>query len=278
MFAGYLPLIDAITATIARRHRLSAEDAADFASLVRVKLLEHDSAILRKFAGRSSARTYLTTVIQRIFLDDRNSRWGKWRPSAEARRAGPIALLLERLISRDGLTLDEACSTLQITHGVQMSRADLDALYARLPVRTQRRLVTDDGVAETLAAPVDPAPPARFETEERRQHDLERALGEAIAAVPAEDRLVLRLRFDQALTVAAIARITGIDQRLLYRRIEHLLGGLRAALERAGFDSRETSQLLERPDVEFGGLFERVEKNARPRPSTTIGGAEEGRA
>ena len=278
MFAQYLPLIDAITATIARRHHLSAEDADDFASLVRVKLLEHDSAILRKFAGRSSARTFLTTVIQRIFLDDRNSRWGKWRPSAEARRAGPVALLLERLVSRDGLTLDEACSTLQITHGVQMSRAELDALSARLPARTKRRMVPDDEVAELQAAPDAATPQAVFDGEAQRHRDLERALGQAIAAVPAEDRFVLRLRFDQGLTVAAIARITGIDQRQLYRRLEHLLGGLRAGLESAGFGSSETIQLLDRPDTEFGGLFDRVEKNARPRPSTAVGGAEEGRA
>ena len=280
MFARYLPLIDAITATIARRHHLSREDADDFASLVRVKLLEDDSAILRKFAGRSSARTFLTTVIQRIFLDDRNSRWGKWRPSAEAQRAGPTALLLERLIARDGLTFDEACSMLQITHGVQVSRAELEALHARLPARTKRRLVTDDDVAETVAATdATASPAARLATEERRQHDLERALGDAVAGMPAEDRLVLRLRFDQGLTVASIARITGIDQRLLYRRLEHLLAGLRTALERAGFEAGETIRMLDRPEVELGGsVFDRSGENARPRPSTPVGGAEEGRA
>jgi RNA polymerase sigma factor for flagellar operon FliA len=278
VFAQYLPLIDAITATIARRHHLSAEDAEDFASLVRVKLLEHDSAILRKFAGRSSPRTFLTTVIQRIFLDDRNSRWGKWRPSAEARRAGPIALLLERLVARDGLTFEEACSTLQITHGVHMSRAELDALYARLPVRIKRRVVADDDVVETLTATDGESPDVRFETEEQRPRDLERALARAIAGVAAEDRLILRLRFDEGQTVANIARITGTEQRLLYRRLEQLLERLRSSLEAEGFATSEAVSLLERPDVEFDGVFERAEKNPRPRPSTAVGGAEEGRA
>ena len=267
-----------VTATIARRHHLSAADAEDFASVVRVKLLEDDSAVLRKFAGRSSPRTFLTTVIQRIFLDERNRQWGKWRPSVEARRAGSIAMLLERLISRDGLTMEEACSTLQVTHGLNVSRADLEALHARLPVRTKRRLVAEDEVADTLITPDSGAAAPRFETEEQRQHDLEQALARAIASVPPEDRLVLRLRFDQGLTVAAIARLTSMDQRLLYRRIEHLLRGLRSSLEAAGFGPNEAIQILERPDVEFANLFDRAEKNSAPRPSTPIGGAEEGRA
>jgi len=45
-------------------------------------------ALLAKFEGRSSLRTFLTVVIQRLFLDHRISAWGKWRPSAEARRGG----------------------------------------------------------------------------------------------------------------------------------------------------------------------------------------------
>ena len=51
------------------------------------------------FEGRSQLRTYLITVVQRHFLDDRNARWGKWRPSSIARRIGPIAVLLDLLVT-----------------------------------------------------------------------------------------------------------------------------------------------------------------------------------
>lgn len=271
---SYLPLIDAITNAIARRHHLSAADRDDFASLVRVKLLEHDSAVLRKFAGRSSARTFLTTVIQRIFLDDRNSRWGKWRPSAEARRAGPAAMLFERLVSRDGLSFEEAGSTLRITHRLPIGEAELDALRARLPTRVKRQVVRDAEVADVLPAS-DAASPALplYDAEEQRRHDLEAALAGSIAGLPVEDRLILRLRFEQGLTVAAISRMTGTDQRLMYRRLENLLAGLRAALERAGFASAEALGILEGVDVSFDGLFEGADENARSRPSTQEGPA-----
>ena len=85
-FLAQLDTVDRVVAFVCRRHRLSPDESDDFRSVARVKLLEHDYAILRAFEGRSSIQTYLTVVIQRLFLDYRISAWGKWRPSAEARR------------------------------------------------------------------------------------------------------------------------------------------------------------------------------------------------
>ncbi len=44
----------------------------------------------------------------------------------------------------------------------------------------------------------------------------------------------MRLRFHEGLTVADIARTTGLEQKALYRRMDGLLRGLRSALEREG--------------------------------------------
>ncbi len=128
LFLSQLALIDAVTAFIARRHHLSATDAEEFAAHVRLRILEDDYATLRKFEERSSLKTYLTTVIQRWFLDDRTARWGKWRPSAEAKRLGPLAILVERLMVRDGMTFDEACTVLETNHGVTVGRAAIAAI------------------------------------------------------------------------------------------------------------------------------------------------------
>ena len=78
--------------------------------------------MLRRFEGRSSLTTYITVVVQRLFLDRRNRLWGKWRPSAEARRLGPTAVLLERLVSRDGWSAEQALETLRVNHGVTVDR------------------------------------------------------------------------------------------------------------------------------------------------------------
>jgi len=74
---------------------LSPEDADDFGSVVKLTLLEGHRASLRRFDRRSSLYTYLTVVIQRMFLDYRIRMWSQWRPP-EARRAGAGAILLKR--------------------------------------------------------------------------------------------------------------------------------------------------------------------------------------
>ena len=63
---------------------------------------------------------------------------------------------------------------------------------------------------------------------------------EALAGLEPEDRLILRLRFEQALSVVEIATTLRVEAKPLYRRIERLLGGLRRDLERAGVDREAT--------------------------------------
>ena len=124
-FASHLPIIeDAIRAVVCRR-RLSWEERQDFTATAMLRLLEDDRAILRKFEGRSSLKTYLIAAIDRMLLDFRIAQWGKWRASAEARRLGPIALSLEKLVSCDCLSFAEASETLRVNHHVHASEREL---------------------------------------------------------------------------------------------------------------------------------------------------------
>ncbi|HEX2281159.1 MAG TPA: hypothetical protein VHG52_05280, partial [Thermomicrobiales bacterium] len=111
MFLEHLHVIDQVVLFIARRHHLSREEADDLASAVKLKIIENDYEALRNFRGDCSLRTYFATIANRHFLDTRIAQWGKWRPSAQARRLGPTAVLLDQLMSRDGLLLDEAVET-----------------------------------------------------------------------------------------------------------------------------------------------------------------------
>jgi hypothetical protein len=91
--------------------------------------MENDYRAIRAFAGRSSLHTYLLSVIAHYYQDWRNARLGKWRPSTEARRLGPVAVRLETLIGRDGLTLDQACELLRMS-GTPLSQPAADALVS----------------------------------------------------------------------------------------------------------------------------------------------------
>ena len=86
VFLDNLALIDRIVAATCRRNRMTAEETEDFGSSLKLKLIANDYEVLRAFEGRCSLGGYLTAVVQRAFIDHRNHLWGRWRPSAEARR------------------------------------------------------------------------------------------------------------------------------------------------------------------------------------------------
>src|SRR5919109_1132038 len=90
LFLRNLGWIERALASVCRRYGVSRDDAEDFASWAKLKLVEDDYAVLGKFRDESSITTYLTVVIAMLFRDYRVQRWGRWRPSADARRRGPV--------------------------------------------------------------------------------------------------------------------------------------------------------------------------------------------
>ena len=270
LFLSQMEVIDRVIRFVVRRRRLTTEEAEEFQSIVRLKLIENDYEILRRFQHRSSLQTYLTVVIQRLFLDYRISLWGKWRPSAEARRSGPDAVRLEMLLVRDGLTFDEACEVLMTSRDVAVDRSELEAIAAKLPARTTRRFVGEEALEGLPAS--DGGEVERAALRGERQDlaaRLRAALDRAMAALDCQDRLVLQMRFEQGLTVAQIAGTMRLDQKKLYRRIDRLLRDLRRALEADGFEAGAVSSLL--GEIELLSPA-RVSRAARdPRPSISEG-------
>ena len=238
VFLANLPLIDRLVVLTARRHTLSSADAEEFGAWVHERLIDSDYAIIRKFAGRSSLPTYLTSVIVNLFRDYRNNRWGRWRPSAEATRRGPVAVRLEELLYRDGHPVREA---VQILHslGCGLSESELTRLAACLPQRHPKGEVSlESPGASTVAAEIDSG----------RDADsmlvMEELLHSLVSELPAEDALIMRMRFWSNLSVADIARTLRTDQKPLYRRLEKTQAKLRVALESRGVDSTRVSELL----------------------------------
>jgi RNA polymerase sigma factor (sigma-70 family) len=103
--------------------------------------------------------------------------------------------------------------------------------------RTSRRrlvdLVADRTDPEVLAASGSAAPDEALVRAERTE-----ALTGALAALPASDRLLLRLRFVEDLSgreIAALMRFPTLFH--VYRRLDKVLRQLREALHRAGLES-----------------------------------------
>jgi len=242
-FLSQLTTIERIVGFVCRRNRLPDAEAEDFRSLVQLKLIENDYEVLRRFRGQSTLRTYLTVVIQRRFLDYRASEWGKWRPSAEARRLGPIAVDLERLTTRDGLSREEAIESLVTRSPPQASRAELLDAYRRLPDRAPRRRVGEEN-AQEIPAPVDVEGDVFRRQISPSAERARQALRAAVAELPAQDRIIVKLRFEEGCPISDIAAALRLPQKPLYRRMEGILGSLRRRLEAGGLNSSDVGDFL----------------------------------
>jgi RNA polymerase sigma factor for flagellar operon FliA len=260
LYLSHRALIESALSAICRRHRLTADDADELASIVRLRLIEDDYAILRRFEGRSSLRTYLLAVITHCFQDFRNARWGKWRPSAEAKRLGPLAVRLETLLVRDGRSLDEAHETLRTNLNIEASRAMLEALATQFPARHGRTLVGVEALEDLAAVQAGPDESLSREEDGNLARRAAAVLALAVSDLSAEDQLIVRLRFQDDCTVADISRALHLEQKSLYRRFDKVLQTLRARVESEGIDAAMVAKLLGR------GAFD----GPRPlRPSAT---------
>ena len=225
------------------RQHLSGPDAEDFCSTFRLRLIEGDCDIIRKFQGRCSIQTYLVSVITHFFQDWRNARWGKWRPSAEARRLGEIAIELETLCVRDQIGFEAACELLCVEHP-SLSRTELERIAARLPSRHTRAFVPESRITDVPS--MTPAPDAALLSGEaadaaQRATDAMRA---AVASLTPQEQLIVRMLVEEDLSVAAIARSLSLDQKPLYRRIQHMFTALRAQLESQGFEASVVADVI----------------------------------
>ncbi len=222
-------LLSRVIRETVRFQRLSVDDAHDFSQTVYLRLLERNCDVFSKFGGRSSLKTFLTVVVNRMLLDWRNSTYGRWRPSAAALRLGKQTVRLESLIHRDGLSVDEAVQKIQ-SEGPMQSATDLRRLVEHLPVRSRRSYVTDDAVCEATATFYDPV-----EEEETRRslRETRRALREALRRLPRQDRWLIDARFAHGQCVRSVAEHLKIDPKVLYRRYDRILRCLRERLHTA---------------------------------------------
>lgn len=233
---------------------MSQYERDDFVSFVHLRLVEDDYRILRKFQRRSSLWTYLVMVIERLCLDYLAERWGRWRPSAMAERLGPVAVLFERLVTRDGHSVEETMEILRTHHGVALSHAELRKIWDQLPAR-----VRTIEVGEELADEVNSPDSSDFNIEDQARRQtfakLQAVLKTAFSEIPDQDRVLIALRFDQDMPVAQVAKLLGISPATLHRKLDKAIKHLRLALTRSGLDPREVGNLIGRPELALSPLL-----------------------
>jgi RNA polymerase sigma factor for flagellar operon FliA len=227
LFLANLQHIDRTIDGLSRRYTLSRDASNEFGAWAKLRLIEDDYAVVAKFRGEASIRTYLTVVIAMMFREYRVQEWGRWRPSAAARRAGSLGVWLDMLINRDGLSLAQAGQIVRTAGGTNLSDRELGKIAATFPMRTPLRPV------QAMDLPLDTADSARSddlvdaETAASELAATRHALKEALEQLPDDDRLIIRLHYFESMSVAEIARALALPQKPLYRRLDRLLATLR---------------------------------------------------
>jgi RNA polymerase sigma factor (sigma-70 family) len=255
-------MVERLARFVCRDTRMSAADVDDFVSNVMLKLVENDYAVLRSFAGRCTISSFLIVVVRRALSDHRAQSGGKYRPSAEARRLGDVAMRFETLLRRDGRSIAESVAILH-DGGDDIDLAAAERLAARLPERRPRpqfvEIEEDAAVVDHDATTADRAKSSQV---------VSVALRDAIAGLDVEEQTLLRLRFVAGWSIADIARSMQLDQQKLYPRLRQICKALRERLVQAGVDAEAVEELIGRADVDldFG-----LDQNGGSRPSSEQG-------
>ncbi len=251
VFLENLPTIERVSHAMARRNGVPAAEWEDFVSWVKLRFIEDDYASLSKFRGESSIGTYLTVVIAMLARDYRVQHWGRWRPTAAARRLGDLAVRLETHVRRDGYRLSEAGEILRSRGDTSLSDRELADLLRQLPDRAELRPAN---VGPEKLNFVDSGSRAdhlvNAGEQTTRELTARRAISDALDSLPAEDQAILRLHYFEGLTVAEIARGLGLEQKPLYRRLGRLLAALRKRLALRGIRGEALDELRAAGDAE----------------------------
>ena len=178
---------------------------------------------LRRYRPDGTARfgTWLSAVVANLYVDWRRIQYGRSRPVRSVARLPELDQLVYRYIYVRGMPRDECLYVLQGKYpdltGVQLSEINA-RLFARLSPRQRWQLSVrrgdpvpldeesagdSDAGALQLEAP-GPGPEELSQAEQERRQ-LEAALGQ----LSAQQRLLLRLRYEQNLTLEEVARLTG---------------------------------------------------------------------
>jgi RNA polymerase sigma factor (sigma-70 family) len=258
LFLDNLEMIERIVRCVGHQYRMLPQDADDFDSTVKLKLIENDYRILREWDGdgRSSLKTYLAFVIQNIRRDLVRAEIGRKRSSSAARELGKDAEELEQLLGLDWLSQESAFQLLHQSLGISRDRFD-----ELVPLVKPRRTRWFQGEEALENRSTDEPGADEWMILRERQALRRRALevvAQAVQELPKQDQLVLRM-WAQGVKKVEIAKSLGLEQMPFYKRFDKLKKELRRPLDGAGIrweDVRDTLGLDDPAESRFRKLIE----------------------
>ncbi len=265
---GHWPLINSIAG-----RRFADDTLAEEAALYVLNRLEEDDyRRLRAFSGRAKFSTYLSSLCIRLLEDFSRKKYGRFRPPAWITALGGIWLFLFQLLCMQRLGVVDAVETVMSKAPHDRSSEEVeDAAWkilerivhcgshqgqeVSMEDRHDERLHPDESVRTKRSSPEK-----QLLEQERRiffemlfNTNIEQETGCASGRfawlknislnLEGEERLLLKLCFQDDLTVTRAGEMLGLNTNQVHGKLRRLLIRLRNDFDRAGI-SDELRQLL----------------------------------
>lgn len=230
----------------ARACTYNQDDAAECYLHICERLARDSFRRLLKFKpeGKASFATWLRVVARNLCLDWHRSQSGRIRPFKSLGQLSPLELEVYNCRFLRGASQEETLQQLEsLSPGVSLSELPSieEHLQSSLSSRQQWILGTrkqsefsstvavagEESDSDVLDVP-DPCPSQESQLVEQ---ELRSRLEKSVSSLPAQERLLVRLRFEQDLSLEEIARLCGLqDAQRVHRRLAAILKKLRTAM------------------------------------------------
>lgn len=245
-WAEFLEAYSPVILQMVKHFEREPDPVADCFLFVCERLCEKSFRRLRAFkpGGAAQFPTWLRVVVRNLCQDWRRQEFGRHRIFQSVARLGALDQEIFRCVFEQGLTHDE-CLTFLRPHHPQLTMAEIEAGVERvrgaltdrqiwLAVARRRTTVPiesdpEGDARESAPELVDPAPNAETELMLSEQRE---AMEEALRKLSKPERLLIKLRFDEELTLQEIASVLGLkDAQTVDRRLREVIEQLRNAIE-----------------------------------------------
>ncbi len=221
---------------------------------------------VRAYGDKSTFRTYIRTITGRLLEDFARSKFGRVRPPLWVKTLGGIwsklfiALCLERLVVREAV---EVVSQRQLSvEKKDIEHAAYELLSRIVDCGTDQGLeVRYNEVDHVENEPTFPGQKEHLENQERDKmlyHLFQCILGDDQTAVlddigksfdslniqiQPEEKLLLKLCFQEDLSVAAAGRLLGLTRYQAHGKMRRMMIRIRTEFERTGMDQKVLEML-----------------------------------
>ncbi|MEO5357379.1 MAG: sigma-70 family RNA polymerase sigma factor [Nitrospirae bacterium YQR-1] len=242
-----LPVIKQAIKSLCAKYDVGGPELQDCTGRVLEKLIEEDYKKIRAYGGRSSFKTYITTVVRCLIIDIFRETEGRQRVSGSVKAQGKTAEILYKLIIRDGIPIDEATEILSKNYKISITTDEVYKLAETFSKKDRIKIDPIDSYSIDEIAPGNATPESVME--EQRLQTLYSKVMIAVQIITSqllpEEILMINMRFQDNINVSEIARILKVERAAIDKGLKTIFVKLKEELLKRGISKSGIQEVFE---------------------------------